>query len=349
MTPSRHIVFASDNWSGLCPEALDALLRANAGSVAPYGADGVTDAVRQQIQGVFECEAEIYFVVSGTAANALALAQITAPYESILCHRIAHILDDECGAPSFFSHGAGIRPISQRDDGCMALDDLEKVLSLPSDLRFQPPRVLSLTQTTERGTVYKPEALKALIGLARSKGLRIHMDGARFFQACAALGLPPKDLSWELGVDVLTLGISKLGGGLSDAILFFDHGLAEGFDHRLKQAGHVPAKFRVLTAPWLGLLESDLWHSYALHANAMMEDLESRLKGLGLHPVYTREANMAFFKFKDEEVARLREKGWAFHANPETGISRLVCGWDASLENNEAFQSDLAVIQESMA
>lgn len=341
--------FASDNWSGLCPEALEALIEANQGSHPPYGADRWTQKAKSAIQQLFDCDAEIFFVTSGTAGNSLSLAHLSQPYQSILCHGLSHILLDECGAPGFFGQGSGLRAISRTEDARIDLEALKAALSQPRDLRFQPPAVLSLTQSTERGTLYSVEALSRLIPEAKARGLSIHMDGARFLQAAAALRCSPAEMSLAAGVDVLTLGGTKIGGGIADAVIFFDRHLAEGFSHRLKQAGQVPAKHRLLTAPWVGLLSSQVWRQYAEHANAMAADLEQALERCGITPFCPRESNMVFVKFPRYLLQTLHSQGWHFHVHPESGVARLVTGWDASLDHNRQFEQALRNIQNSCA
>jgi threonine aldolase len=337
--------YASDNWSGLCPEALEALVAANQGSQPPYGADVWSEKARKEIQRLLDCDAAVFFVASGTAGNSLALAHLTQPYHSILCHGLSHILLDECGAPGFFGQGSGLRAISQSEDARIEGKDLETALLQPKDLRFQPPAALSLTQSTERGTLYTVPSLLALTATAKAQGLRIHMDGARLLQAAAALDASPSDLTWKAGVDVLTLGSTKIGGGLADAVVFFNPDLAQGFAHRLKQAGQVPAKYRLLTAPWVGLLETDAWRQHAARANAMAAELEVALMNCGISPYCPRQSNMVFVKFSDAVAKALHAEGWQFHVHSETGVARLVTGWDASSDRNRRFEEALMNIQ----
>lgn len=345
MDGSLDCSYASDNWSGLCPEAMESLFAANQGSQPPYGADGWTEKAKKEIQRLLDSEAEVFFVVSGTAGNSLGLAHLSQPYHSILCHGLSHILLDECGAPGFFTQGAGLKAISMSEDARIAEEDLKTALTQPKDLRFQPPAVLSLTQSTERGTLYSVESLSGLTALAKDQGLRTHMDGARLFQAAAAHEVSLDQLTWRAGVDVLTLGSSKIGGGMADTVVFFDRKLAHGFEHRLKQAGQIPAKYRLLTAPWVGLLEADAWLHHARHANAMAADLEWTLLKRGFKPYCTRQSNMVFVKFPDAMTKQLHALGWRFHVHSETGVARLVTGWDASIDRNRRFEEALFKIQ----
>jgi len=313
--------------------------------LTPYGADVWSEKARSEIQRLLDHEAEIFFVASGTAGNSLALAHLTQPYHSILCHGLSHILLDECGAPGFFGHGTGLKAISHSEDARIEIGALKTALLEPKDLRYQPPAVLSVTQSTERGTLYPVDSLFALAALSKDHGLRIHMDGARLLQAIAALDVSPAQVTWKAGVDVLTLGSSKIGGGLADAVVFFDRNLAQGFAHRLKQAGQIPAKYRLLTAPWVGLLETGAWRVHAEHANAMAADLEGALMLCGIQPSCPRQSNMVFVKFSDPVAGELHAQGWQFHRHSETGIARLVTGWDASPDRNRRFAEALMRIQ----
>ena len=335
---------ASDNWSGLCPEALDALVSANAGSAPPYGEDAWSKAASDQLRDVFDFDAEIFYVSSGTAGNSLVLAHLLKPYETVLCHEVAHIRLDECGAPAFFGSGIGIRAIADRRDGRIDPEDLRTALDEKADLKFQPPGALSLTQTTERGTLYTQPLTHELIHISKDRGLPCHMDGARFFMACEALQMAPADLSWKAGVDVLVLGSSKLGGGVGDAILFFNRPLAKGFAHRLKQSGQVSSKMRLMTGPWLGLLEDSHYRIYARHALIMAVYLEQLLASAGFTPWITREANAIFIELPDRVSKSLRDKGWVFHGLTGGNVVRLMTGWDTQSETLEAFVRDIQSI-----
>ena len=348
-SPDLKSALASDNWSGLCPEALEALSAANAGSAPPYGRDLWTQYAADLLRETFECDAEIFFVSSGTAGNSLVLGHLLAPYQSALCHEAAHIRLDECGAPGFLGSGIGITPVSKTMDGRIAPTELRSALDAPKDLRFQPAGALSLTQSTERGTLYRRSTVESLSTLAHEMKLPVHMDGARFLHAATALGQSPADLSWKAGVDVLVLGASKLGGGVGDAILFFNTSLAKGFDYRLKQGGQISSKMRLMSAPWIGLLEDDHYKSHAQRALDRAAYLESALKVLGIHPVIAREANALFVELSEALAEGLRSKGWVFHGIQVGSIVRLMTGWDTQIETLDAFIEDLKLLMEREA
>jgi len=332
--------FVSDNWSGLCPEALDYLIRANAGSAPAYGHDEWTARAADGIRELFEHDAEVFFAFNGTAANSMALAHLCQPYQAIVCHAWSHIETDECGAPGFFAHGARLL-LGQGEDGKLSLDSTRSLARFQDDLRFPRPVVLSLTQSTEVGTVYSPEALSALCGLAQAQGMKVHVDGARLMNAVAALGVSPAELSWKAGVDVLSLGASKTGGGIGDTVVFFDRELARGFDYRCKQGGQLAAKMRLITAPLLGLMETGAWLRNARHANDCAAYLAERLAQQGIVPVFPREANAVFIRLSDREAEAIRQRGWPFHISACHGAARFMCGWDTTREQIDSLVEDI--------
>ena len=327
--------FASDNWSGLCPQALAALIEANDGFLAPYGSDVWSQKASDMLSLFFETEVQVYFVATGTAANALALAQLSKSTGAVICHPFAHILNDECGAPGFLNPGMGLTPCDG-PEGKIDLGSLSALLGRSKDLRHQHPSVLSLTQTTEVGTLYAEGELHLLTQYAARKGLKSHLDGARFMNAIVALDRSPADLTWRLGVDVLSLGVSKNGGGYGDAIIFFKSDLGKDFGYRVKQGGHLSAKMRLLAAPFLGLLENDVWRQNASHANQMARRLATRLEEEGVSLAFPCEANMVFVTLSSSAQLQLKAKGWVFNLPKEHGAARFVCGW-----NGDAVAVDL--------
>lgn len=332
--------FASDNWSGLCPEALDYLIRANAGSAPAYGFDDWTARAADAVRELFEHDAEVFFAFNGTAANSMALAHLCQPYQAIICHAWSHIETDECGAPGFFSHGARLLT-GQGAEGKLEVEVARRLVPAGGDLRFPRPVALSLTQSTEVGTVYNVDELTRLCGWARGQGLRVHVDGARFMNAVAALDVSPAELSWRCGVDVLSLGASKTGGGIGDTVVFFDRRLAEGFDYRCKQGGQLASKMRLMTAPLLGLIETGAWLRNARHANQSAAALAARLDAAGIPLAFPRQANAVFIRLDDAEAAVLRQRGWRFYISDCHGAARFMCGWDMTTERIDALVRDL--------
>jgi len=335
--------FASDNNAGICPEALAALVRANAeGHVAGYGDDPWTDKTCTRLRELFETDCQVFFVFNGTAANALALAQICAPYHAVIAHAFSHIEEDEAGAPGLFSGGAKIltadTPLAK-----LTPDVVDALARKGRGVHHVKPRALSITNATELGTVYQPDEIGALSNTARSHGLKVHMDGARFANAVAALECTPAQLSWRAGISVLCFGGVKNGLAVGEAVLFFDHALATEFEWRVKQAGHLNSKMRLMTAPWLALLEDGAWLRNARHANAMATRLGKRIANLpDVRLIAPVQSNGVFVALSPTLQAALREKGWRFYTFlGETGC-RLMCSWDTAPETVDRFAADLA-------
>ena len=316
--------FGSDNTAGMAPPALQALVAANQGYARAYGADDVTARAADQIRQRLDADAEIRFVFSGTAANAIALSMLAWPHEAVLAHHAAHVCTDETGAPGFFGSGVGLIGLPGFS-GKIDTFALNAALAEPEVGHRQPPAALSLTQCTEYGTVYTEEELRHLIEPVKLRGYGVHMDGARLANAAAA-GFDLKDIA-RLGVDVLVFGGAKAGANCAEAIVMFDRSLARRVDNRLKQAGQTASKARFLAAPFLGLLESGAWEEGAAHANLMAQRLADGLEAGSpfalAHPV---EANTVFVRMPPEAHQRLNEAGWACYRFDD-GSVRFVCSW----------------------
>ena len=309
--PAPKTQFASDNTAGVCPEAWEAMARANRDSEPSYGNDVWTERAANLLRELFETDtAEVFFVFNGTAANSLALASCCQSYHSVICHEHAHIIDDECGAPEFFSNGTKLlgTPGAQ---GKITPAEIEHLALKRTDIHYPKPRVISLTQSTELGTVYQRRELEAIHETARRHGLAMQMDGARFANAVASLGEAPKDVSWQAGIDVLCFGGTKLGMANCEAVIFFSKELAREFDYRCKQAGHLSSKMRFLAAGWVGVLEDGAWVKHASHANRCAKLLAARFeKETGIAAAYPVEANAAFIPLPDPLLKGLRARGW---------------------------------------
>ncbi|MDP1913527.1 low specificity L-threonine aldolase [Brevundimonas sp.] len=316
--------FGSDNTAGMAPAALEALIAANDGYARAYGADDVTARAADLIRARLDADAEIRFVFSGTAANAIALSMLAWPHEAVLAHHAAHVCTDETGAPGFFGSGVGLIGLPGLS-GKIEPKALQAVVDEPEVGHRQPPAALSLTQSTEYGTVYTEEELRHLIEPAKLKGHGVHMDGARLANAAAA-GFDLTQIA-RLGVDVLVFGGAKAGANCAEAIVMFDKSLARRIDNRLKQAGQTASKTRFLAAPILGLLESGDWEAGAAHANLMAERLAAgiatRSAFVLAHPV---EANAVFVRMPPEAHQRLNDAGWACYRFDD-GSVRFVCSW----------------------
>lgn len=336
-----QLQFASDNTAGACPEALAAFNLANAGFAASYGNDQATLQVCDRLREIFAAEAEIFFVFNGTAANSLALASLCQPYQAVICSDTAHVETDECGAPEFFSNGAKLLSSPHRHGKLTSAGVLE-VITRRSDVHYPRPKVVTLTQSTELGTLYQIGEISGIAKVAHEHGLKVHMDGARFANAVAAMGCAPADITWRAGVDVLCFGGTKMGLPVGEAIVFFDRKLGEEFAYRCKQAGQLASKMRFLSAPWLAMLKNDHWLHYAGHANAMARRLASKVAAIpGAEMLLPSEANGVFVNLPEAAIARLRAQGWVFYTFIGGG-ARFMCSWASSEAAVDRLAADIA-------
>ncbi|MCR8913426.1 low specificity L-threonine aldolase [Marinobacter panjinensis] len=335
--------FASDNYSGVCPQAWKAMAEANCTDEPAYGEDRWTQRAADDLRTLFDTDCDVYFVFNGTAANSLALASIGQSFHSVICHELAHIETDECGGPEYASNGAKLM-LGQGADGKLTPESIEYLVTKRSDIHYPKPKALSLTQATEVGTVYTPAELHAIRRTADQHRLNIHMDGARFANAVAALDVHPSEITWKAGVDVLCFSGTKNGLALGEAVVFFNHELAEDFEWRCKQAGQLASKMRYISAPWCGLLEGDVWLQNARHANGCAERLEKGLQGLpGIRLRYPRQVNGVFVEMPEPVQAVLREKGWNFY-NFIGGSARLMCSWSTTSGQVDRFLADVRAL-----
>jgi len=323
--------FSSDHVAPACDAILAAVNQANQGFVTSYGGDDLTARLQSIASDLFEKQVAIFPVISGTAANALALSQIVPPYGAIYCYEAAHIVTDEAGAPGFFSGGAQLVGFPAAD-GKIRPAQLTKAVAYAEDLGIHhvKPGAVTLTQATEWGTVYGLNEIAAISAAARQHELPVHMDGARFANALAHLGCTPAEATWKCGVDVLSLGATKNGALGADAVVFFDSGMARDFERRRKRAGHLMSKLRFVSAQLIAYLENGLWLENARHANAMARRMAEGLKKIPnaklLHPV---EANELFVALPEDTVNNLEMQGFYFYRWPlhaaESGVTiRLV-------------------------
>ena len=339
--------FASDNTAPMCPAAWEALERANAGSESSYGNDPWTARACDLIRQMFEGHADVFFVFNGTAANSLALAAMCQSYHAILCHELAHVETDECGAPEFFSNGTKLLLLPGAG-GRITPEGITHAVERRRDLHYPKPRVVSVTQATELSTTYSIEELAAIGETCRRHGLRFHMDGARFANAVAKLGVAPRRITRDLGLDVLCLGGTKNGMGVGEAVVFFDRTLAEEFAYRCKQAGQLASKMRYLTAPWVGLLETGAWLENARRANAAAARLEAGFRRIpAVEVLGERQANAVFARLPDAIAESLRARGWMFYAFIGSGGCRFMCSWATTDDDVDAILADLRAAAEA--
>ncbi len=343
--------FSSDNVSGASPQVLRALVDSNAGAAAPYGMDPWTADAARRLSEVFECEVAAFLVATGTGSNALALAALAPPGTAILCHEEAHVIEDECGAPEFFTGGGKLVGIPG-PAGKVTPDGFAAALGrYPRGVvRQVQPATLSLSQATEAGTLYTVGEIGALCEAAHAAGLAVHMDGARFANAVAALGASPAEITWRAGVDVLSFGATKNGAVACEAVVFFDAARAGDFLFRRKRGGHTVSKGRFLGAQMAGFLEGGHWLDLARRANARAARLAAGLAALpGVRLPWPTEANEVFPIVPAAMDEALRAAGARYYpwttrslganAAPSEGerMLRLICAFDTEEETVDAF------------
>jgi threonine aldolase len=339
--------FASDNTAGLAPEALAAFNAANAGTVPSYGSDDWTRRAKELIGAVFETECEVFFVFNGTAANALALAARSRSYHSIICHHYSHVDTDECGAPEFFTGGAKVIPVVS-PNGKLLPADVERAALKRTDVHYPRAGALSLTQSTEWGTVYTPDEVRALCAVAKKHRLAVQMDGARFANAAATLatrGVSPADFTWRAGVEVLSFGGTKNGMNTTEAVVFFNPEHAREFDYRVKQGAQLASKMRFAAAQWVGMLETGAWLRHAAHANAMAQQLAAALRPLPqVRFIAEPEANGVFVELSKATAEALWARGWHFYRFIGENGYRLMCSWATTPVTIDRFVAELRVV-----
>jgi threonine aldolase len=337
--------FASDNTAAVCPEAWAALEEANQNYAAAYGEDEWTAQVCGRIRKIFEVDCDVYFVFSGTAANALGLAQLCQPFHGVICHERAHIQTDEGGATEFFTRGARLFLTTTRD-GKIDLGEAEKLIAQQVELHGHMMRAISIAQPTELGTVHTPDEVAAIGSFAFAHKMLLHMDGARFANAVASLGCAPKTITWKAGVHILSFGGTKNGVAAGELVIFFDKKSSRDFQYRVKQAGHLGSKMRFLAAPWLGLLNGDVWLRNARHANEAARKLAQRLRNeAGLENVFPVESNAVFVRLDEQLVRGLHARGWRFYKFLEPDIYRLMCSWSTTDEEISMLIRDVVAIK----
>jgi threonine aldolase len=344
MSAAHDYTFASDNTAGLVPEALAALTAANPGQAPSYGDDEWTARAKRLIGEFFGTECAVFFVFNGTAANALALAQFCRSHHSILCHEMSHVDTDECGAPEFFTGGSKVIPVAG-PQAKLTPAALAPVFGRGHGIHYPKPGALSLTQSTELGTVYTPDEVRALAAAAKAHGLAVHMDGARFANAAATLaarGIAPADFTWRAGVDVVCLGGTKGGMNTTEAVVFFNREHAKEFEYRVKQAGQLASKMRFASAQWCAMLEGGAWLRHAAHANAMAQKLAAALRAVpGVNLLGEPAANGVFVELPPAAVAALTARGWHFYRFIGEHGYRLMCSWATPPAAIDRFVADL--------
>ena len=337
--------FASDNTAGMAPEILSALARANTGYALGYGNDEWTARVEKRFAEIFEREVAVFLVPTGTVANALALAHLTPPWGAVLCHEASHIATDECGAPEFFGGGTklvGLAGEAAKISPATLRAALEGAWGGPHHVT---PAVLSLSQATESGTIYRVGEVRELADIARARGVALHMDGARIGNALARMNVSLAEITWKAGVDVLSFGATKGGTMGAEAVIFFDPKRGANMPDRRKRGGATASKHRFIAAQIEAYLEGDLWLRLARHANAMADALSAGLAAAGCAPVWPVEANEVFAPITREADNRLKAAGAMYYPWPSESVAadkilvRLVTSFQTTKDDVDRFLS----------
>ena len=342
--------FASDNTSGAAPEIMQAVQAANAGYAMPYGNDPIMESVREKIRAVFEApDAEVYLVATGTAANALSLAVLTQPWGAVFCHRNAHVEEDECGAPEFYTGGAKL-VLVDGDHARMTPEGLRKAVAFTGRAGVHNVQrgMVTITNATEHGTVYSPAEIADLVSVARNYDLSVHMDGARFANALVSTNASPADMTWKAGVDILSFGGTKNGCMGVEAVVIFDPEKAWEFELRRKRGGHLFSKHRYLSAQMEAYLTDGLWLLLARQANDAAARLSQGIADLpGASLIHPTEGNTVFAEWPRAGHKRAHEGGAAYYFWPfdqsldgpeDTPLSaRLVCSWSTTHADVDQF------------
>lgn len=329
--------FASDNYAGVLPEVMEALQNANSGHAFSYGSDERTFRTKALFKEVFEADVDVFFVFNGTGANVLSISAATQSFHSVLCADISHIYNDESSAPETFT-GCRFFPLRTNEHGKLEVKTIAEKIIRKGDLHFPQPRLISVTQSTEYGTVYTPEHLIEIGNLARENNLFFHLDGSRFFNAAARLRCSLADLSTRTGVDILSIGGTKLGMMFGEAVVVFNKKLAENIHYKQKQTMQLASKTRFIAAQFESVLQNELWRKTALHANLMAKKLcEAISKIRQIRVTMPVEANVVFAIFPEAWIPPLQQQFPFYIWNESANEVRLMCSWDTTEEEIEAF------------
>jgi threonine aldolase len=328
--------FASDNFASVHPDVMAAIQAANGGHAMAYGGDGVTARAQERFRDLFGPHTETFFVWSGTGANIVALASILKPFEAVICPATAHINVDECGASERM---IGCKLITlPTTNGKITPDDILPCLHAVGNEHHAQPKVISITQSTEYGTLYRVEEIRALATIAHEHGMYLHVDGARIANAAAALGISLKELVTDTGVDVLSFGGTKNGMMGGDAVVYLNAELARDAKYLRKQMTQLPSKMRYISAQFEALLSNDLWLRNATHANAMAKKLADAVREIpGVELTQNVEVNAVFARIPKEKIVPLQMEMFFWPWNEETGEVRWMTAWDTTQEDIDHF------------
>lgn len=332
--------FCSDNATGASPEVMESIIRVNEGHAMPYGDDPLTAQVENKIRDLFETDADVFLVATGTAANSLALSVMTPPYGAVFCHPEAHIMAHECGAPEFFTGGARLLPMDDENGLCTPAG-FEAAWNHQGDsVHHVQASAMSLTQTSEAGTLYSIDTIRALADAAHDRGLHVHMDGARFANAVAAIGCTPAEMTWKAGIDALSFGASKNGCIAAEAVILFNRELAKTFPFHRKRSGHLFSKMRFIAAQMDAYIDNDLWLNNARHANAMATKLAGGLAENPAARILTQPpANMVYVELPEHVLDGLEADGFQLYRDADNigSYMRLVTAFNTDPAHVDAF------------
>jgi len=336
-------IFSSDNVTGACPEVMDAIVAANEGIVESYGNDKWSLNLQKKLSEIFETDVVVFPVVSGTAANALALSVLSPAFGKIFCNELSHINTDECGAPEFFSGGAKLVTMTS-DDGKINAKDLSQNIRGTGIVHLSQPAAVSITQACETGTIYQLEEIKSIAETAHEHGLKVHMDGARFANAIVSLDVSPAEMTWKSGIDVLSFGGTKNGCLTAEAVVFFKPELVGNFPYLHKRSGQLLSKMRFISAQLEAYVSNDVWLRNARNANNMAKLLS---EGLAKFPdiklAYTTQSNEVFVHLPSSTINLLNAKGYNVSEDELDGKSvRFVTAWNTVSDDIEKLISTIS-------
>ena len=336
-------IFSSDNVTGACPEVMDAIVAANEGIVESYGNDKWSTNLQKKLSEIFETDVVVFPVVSGTAANALALSVLSPAFGKIYCNELSHINTDECGAPEFFSGGAKLVTMSS-EDGKINAKDLSQNIRGTGIVHLSQPAAVSITQACETGTIYQLEEIKSIAETAHEHGLKVHMDGARFANAIVSLDVSPAEMTWKSGIDVLSFGGTKNGCLTAEAVIFFKPKLVGNFPYLHKRSGQLLSKMRFISAQLEAYISNDVWLRNARNANSMAKLLsEGFAKFPDIKLAYTTQSNEVFVHLPSSIIDLLNAKGYNVSEDELDGKSvRFVTAWNTASDDIEKLLSAIS-------
>ena len=324
-----NALFASDNVTSACPEVMNAVIEANSGVSESYGDDEWSSRLKEKLSEVFETDVEVFLTVSGTASNALALSALAPVYGKIYCHELSHINTDECGAPELFTGGAKLHPIGS-SNGRIKANELDEIVRGSGNVHVTQPSVVSITQSCETGTVYQLDEIREISTIAHKYKMSVHMDGARFANALVSLGVSPAEMTWQSGVDVLTLGGTKNGCLAAEAIVFFKPEMVGNFPFLHKRSGQLLSKMRFISSQLNAYISDDVWTRNAGHANAMAKILSEGLNAFSnINLAYPTESNEVFVHLPRDVIDYLNNSGYDINEEELDGKAvRFVTAWN---------------------